>query len=373
MQTLWGLIEAGPLIDYGDERDGRFDRNAPSRLPTELQVDISTQWRTAMLPRWPERIVTCLAPQTMMASAFGPALTFWQGCGLTAWFLCEGPYSRTDMAGLADYHAKQLDALAALGCPVDSRLFDELVAAEKRLPEPDPIYTDDDNEDAGVEIAPGIAIRIRVSTGGGRRNGFEILRDVITRYRRRWAELHLDGYLQVRWESEVQAVAREYSRSVAQKGKPPTAKQLAKAAETATNHWFGGDISELCKAIGQASPVDPVHALLVPRDRVVFAEQLFSTLGGKPLRTARFVENREVALAQDNERTRHDYFRRLAEDGLRYLQLQEALGAPPELSQFGRSKFAWVAQELWGDVDRGWAVYSQAIAAVLERERPHVD
>jgi hypothetical protein len=122
-------------------------------------------------------------------------------------------------------------------------------------------------------------------------------------------------------------------------------------------------------------------------DRRVFADQA-SAQRSNPYESGRFRraavqcprrqavsdEGREAALAQNEERTRHDYFRRLAEDSLRYLQLQEALGAPPELSQLGRTRFAGMSQELRGDVDRGWAVYSRAIASVLEeRSRPQID
>jgi hypothetical protein len=86
-----------------------------------------------MSPREPARIVTEPFPHVRLADAFGPALRFWHGCALTAWFLCEGPSSRTDMAGLKDYHRRDLAELEDLGTPVDRDTFAELVAAERRL------------------------------------------------------------------------------------------------------------------------------------------------------------------------------------------------------------------------------------------------
>ena len=85
-----------------------------------------------MLARWPEHIVTNLSPHGTMSETFGPALSFWHGVGLTAWFITEGPYARTDMVGLADYYASQLAALDTFGCPVDPLVFDELIVAEKQ-------------------------------------------------------------------------------------------------------------------------------------------------------------------------------------------------------------------------------------------------
>ncbi len=42
----------------------------------------------------------------------------------TGWFLCEGPYSRTDMVGLEVYHRYEVENPGALGTPpVDRRLF----------------------------------------------------------------------------------------------------------------------------------------------------------------------------------------------------------------------------------------------------------
>jgi hypothetical protein len=68
-----------------------------------------------------------LSTTSTVAEAIGPALSFWHECALTARFVCEGPFSRTDMAGLAQYHRLQLQALRQLDMPIDSRLFEELI------------------------------------------------------------------------------------------------------------------------------------------------------------------------------------------------------------------------------------------------------
>ena len=42
---------------------------------------------------------------------------------------------------------------------------------------------------------------------GSRRSGFERLRDIITKYRRSWVDLHLETYLRARWEGEIRDAA----------------------------------------------------------------------------------------------------------------------------------------------------------------------
>lgn len=364
MPSLWGLTEEGPLLPFGDERDSPFSRGIYRQLlPADLLADIHDLWGTTMLSRWPEHIVSSLSPIETMADALGPALHFWHGCALTAWFLCEGPYSRTDMAGLARYHAADLQSLEQLGCPVAGELFNELVAAEARLPEPQPIY---DQQLPGEEsiVSPNLpfamTVRMQISTKS-RRDGFEQLRDIITRHRRRWAGRHLGDYLRSRWQMELREAAREHSRFIAAKGKPPTAKQFAKTAATAANRWQGGDLAALYTAIGEKSPITPARAALVPDDHEAFVRAVFDELGGEPFKRYRVVEDREAGRRQQEESNRYNRIRELAEASLRYLQLEEALGQPPDKQQFGRRKFDPIAAELWGDPEHGWSLYRAAI------------
>ena len=135
MKPLWGLVQEGPNESNGGWQGPEWYTPGLYRavLPAEILEKIAQSWGTEMLARWPEHIVTNLSPHGTMSETFGPALAFWHGVGLTAWFITEGPYARTDMIGLADYYASQLAALDTLGCPVDPSVFEELIQAEKKL------------------------------------------------------------------------------------------------------------------------------------------------------------------------------------------------------------------------------------------------
>ena len=136
MEPLWGLVEDYPgFVLFRAEGDDSPHRQGLYRraMPEDLLDEIVELWGSAMSPREPARIITEPFPHVRLADAFGPALRFWHGCALTAWFLCEGPYSRADMAGLKDYHRRDLAELEDLGTPVDRDTFAELVAAERRL------------------------------------------------------------------------------------------------------------------------------------------------------------------------------------------------------------------------------------------------
>ena len=154
-------------------------------LPADLQDAIEGLWGTVMLPRWPDRIVTEIAPHALMADTFGSALSFWHGCALTAWFICEGPTSRTDIPGLAAYYGDALSELDRLGCPIQAGIFADLRGAEARLGPAKPLR----GQVSSKEVAPGIWMTLQMNAGS-RRAGFERLRDVITRHRRAWAVDH---------------------------------------------------------------------------------------------------------------------------------------------------------------------------------------
>ncbi len=375
MRSLWGLVQSSSYVHpraeeqadrQGDENDeGDGDEVFAARLyeellSSELNDTIGRHWSTAVLTRWPDRLVTEPAPHARLAETFGPALKFWEGVALTAWFLCEGPYSRTDIDGLANYHQRELDALDELGCPVGDDLFRELREAEQSYGSPArnsglvmTISVSFDEEDGSVSVGEGEPTSDPAVS-------FEQLRDIVTRHRRSWAERYLDHYLRSRWELELRAVAEDYHRHIAQKSKAPTLKQFAKLAAPEANQWFGGDLTGVYGVLGIKAPAGPTRATrLVPRDPDGFATRLYERLRGMPYQLPPSWKEDESERAQWNS------FTALASLCVEYLQLEEALGEPPELKTFGRQKFVYRSEVLAADPDDAWSLYSDAIHDVL--------
>jgi hypothetical protein len=360
MRSLWGLVEDMREIRIGWEGPEWYHaRQYADLLPATLSRDIERLWGSIMLPRWPDRVVSEIAPHALMAEAFGPALHFWHGTALTAWFLCEGPYSRTDMIGLATYHQDALAALQRLGCPIDAGLFAELQEAEQHLGPPEPIT----NDRSTHEVVPGISIEFSTSMGS-RRSGFERLRDIITRHRRAWAERYLGAYLRARWETELREAARLHAQAIAERGKPPTAKQFARHAATPVNHWFGGDIEGFYAAVGEKSPVHPQRVMLMPQDRRAFALAVFERLGGKPFHRETIVASHEEGQAQAEEQDRITKLGWLAGQSLHLIQLAEALGRPPTMKEFGAPSFEYRSAVIAPDVEAAWNRYAALIETV---------
>lgn len=178
MQPLWGLVEDYGVFYFDDVVQSPYQPQLyQTLLPKDLLREIERLWGTEMLAKFPDRIVSMLFPHELMAETLGPALKFWHGCALTAWFLCEGPYSRTDMAGLAHYYRREIAVLETLLTPIDLKLFDELIQAETQLGPSEPIYQSEELSSISTGDLP-----FTVRTGlGSRRSGFKELRDIITR------------------------------------------------------------------------------------------------------------------------------------------------------------------------------------------------
>jgi hypothetical protein len=209
-----------------------------------------------------------------MAETFGPALSFWQSCALTAWFICEGPYSRTDMAGLAHHQRRELHELKEMQTPVSEQLFVELIEGETRLGPEEEIT----RNESTTEVGYGFSFTVSMSAGT-RRKGFEILRDIITRHRRSWADQHLNAYLRARWESDIKAATNAFNLLLGEKGgKSPTLKQFARSAALPTNHWFQGNVSGLYRTIGEKSPTEPTKLTLMPKDKPTLVRRVFENL-----------------------------------------------------------------------------------------------
>jgi hypothetical protein len=367
MNSLWGFADAEAVRLTGLDKS----ESGPSwyhpgqyrtRLPAPMIDEIERLWEGLFLPLAPDRIVTSSSPYGGMLDAFGPALRLWHGVGLTTWFLSEGPMSRTDMGGLRAYHSRDLEALAALKTPVDTALFADLIAAEKRLGKPKP-YTAGERV---TELIPGV----QMSTGmniGSKRSGFEFLRDVVTKHRRSWSAKYLDAYLRARWESEIQGAAREYARHLEVKGKALTGKQFAKVAEAPTNHWFGGDVNSLYAAFGEKVAGPTRRVALLPHNVQSFALRVFYALGGSKTEASSYTydENEAERARRQSEWDAHSKRKQLAELSVRYAQLREALGRQPTVVEFGRDKFRYLGSVLHADPTLAWSAYAGGIDQLL--------
>lgn len=353
MPSLWGLL-GDRFEDTGQNfDDGRYTRRGYQMLPPKLNARIEELWGTAVLPRWPEALVSEPYPHASFAETLGAGIAFWHEVALTCWFICEGPYSRTDIGGMPNHYDRQIKALEELGCPIDHTLFADLREAEKKLTER-PASERDTTEH---EVGGGLSVAITISMGPTKKNGFEHLRDVVTRYRRAWAEQHLERYLRGRWEQDLRVVGDSYHRHVADKGKPPTPKQFAKIAEQAANHWFGGDLAHVASALGLAAP-DPQHRRrLLPVDRAAFVAQVRNFLGGQ-----RWEESPEDMDREERERRLR--LSELAEHAPAAVQVWEATGERPPLK--GASWARYRLETAFGpDIEAGWEQFVDAVEQAL--------
>lgn len=348
MRSLWGLIEEGGFLNFSNHLEHFNPFLYLELLPQNIRSEIESLWGTILLPQWPEHIVSEPFPHALMAKTLGPALKFWNGCALTAWFLCEGPYSRTNMAGLENYYKKEIALLQSLGTPINQALFNELIKAEDTLGTPEPIQ----RQSSSVETIHGISLSITTSSGS-RRSGFEKLRDIITVHRRTWTAQYYHDYIKALWEFEIGETAQTYNMMLNKKGKPPTLKQFVKAAESPTNHWFGGNINGLYGAIRERSPVEPIYKPIMPSDRIGFARLVFKNLGGKPY-------DHQLAF-KEPQTDQSGKYASLANLSFRYVQLEEIRGHPPTLQEFGVKKFENPGSILSKNQEEAWSIFSQVI------------
>jgi hypothetical protein len=365
-KPLWGFVPESRALALHGAGKGSYGPSwyAPgsyeSLLPTDLLEEIEQLWSGFFLSTRPTAIVSTVSPQGLMAETFGPALRFWHGAGLTAWFVSEGPYSRTNMAGLANYHRRDLSQLEALSCPIDRSLFDELMAAEKKLGKPMPI--NDPHSEHRTDLGT-LTLTMSVQIGS-RRDGFLSLRNILRAYRRDWTKRYLDKYFRALWEAEIRTAAREYNRLLEKKGKAPSIKQFARFADDATNHWFGGDVSALFAAFGEKSPVAPDRVRFLPRDVQKFMWRVFVALGGKAT-SFDDLEDLEQP-ARSIEWGNHLDRKRLAEYSPRYVQLCEGSGQTPSLKEFGRTMFQQGARILAEDIEEAWSKYGEIVERTLQ-------
>jgi len=326
------------------------------RLPAEVVHEVERLWTRESLERFPNAMVTCLRPWKHVEAALGPAFAFWHGIVETLWYFFEERYEDRAVSGLRTRFRDQLEQLKALGFPVDDALFSELSDVERTLPPAQDVV---DFEDSGPS-RHGIVMTV-FGTSGQRRKGFEALRDVVIKHRRAWTELCLDSYLERRWQDDLRAAAESINRHHVMKGKAPTARQLAGYASSTANCWCGGDLGALVAAIGEKDTIDETNFELVPTDRRLFVAKVFALLGGQ------FTPKIDYANDDDDEtqERKHALADRergaavLATRSLRFLQLEEALGAAPTTKQFGGADFARYAERAWdkAPVEEHWERY----------------
>lgn len=353
MKSLWGLIDEAGRIDFETPGNDIFHAELYLKLlPPELIMDIERLWGTTMLNKYPESIVSEPFPHFVMANVLGPALSFWQNCALTAWFLCEGPYSRTDMEGLEHHQRYNLAKLEDLNTPVDKEMFSELIEAEKKLgPE---VSVEKEKHSESLEF--GITISMSVS-GGTRRAGFEKLRDIITRHRRAWTQKYFDQYLKRLWETEISQASNAFFLKMSEKsGKPPTVKQFISTAASPTKNWFGGDISLLYTAIGERIPFTPQKRLKMPKDRITFVKNVTKSLPAKDFNYFGQQAGKEI---------QKRYVEELGLKALSFIQIYEATGDMPTLKDFS-TKFKYHCPVLHEDEMQAWGIYAAAVKKALQ-------
>jgi hypothetical protein len=352
-QSLWGLATDTRYVILSSGDGPTFHRDLHLELlPEDLLLDINNLWSTTMDAKWPDRILTEPFPYHAMVETLGPALKFFEGCSLTAWFLCERGSGRTDMKGLAHYYRREIDALERLGTPVDRQFFSDLIEAEAKLGlferiEEDASRTDQDN----LSPTDGTSVCFK-------RSGTEELRQTVTSYRHIWTEKYLDAYLKACWESEITHAGRAYNIMVQDgEGRTPRLREFAKVAGPPTNHWFGGNVCGLYSAIREKCPAEPKRVQLMPADVVGFTKRLYETLPSQPntLPDREYPNSYRVA----------EYIEHIANLGIKYIQMEEGLGRPPEMKELGQ-KFLYYSKAIPGDLNEAWETFVKTVKEARE-------
>jgi hypothetical protein len=96
----------------------------------------------------------------------------------------------------------------------------------------------------------------------------------------------------------------------------------------------------------------PTRSVLLPADKEAFVKRVFEQL---PSRQFEMYEGR---MSDDASQ---DYYRKeLAELAIKYIQLAEAMGGPPEMKQLG-DKFTYRSGVLDSDDAEAWKIFSRAV------------
>jgi hypothetical protein len=181
-------------------------------------------------------------------------------------------------------------------------------------------------------------------------------------------EVCLEPYLRARWERTLKAARRQFDLMTEDRGRPPTLKQFAKHAVPPARLWFGGDVGLLYAALGLKQAFTVERRAVMPRDPVAFVEAVFKALGGVHVDRSAPVSRPEDVKRRNEEWDRERKLKRLAEDALSFIQVQEALGREPSMNE-AAGGFAWAHDAISPVADAAWPMFCAAIQRTLAAAR----
>lgn len=304
---------------------------------------------TKNLKKFPKFLVTEDNPNKAISQCFGPAVSFWEGVSLTCWFCCEGPYSRVWVNDLINYHSKDLDALEALGCPIDMKIFDDINEASKKMSPRTKVgepLLNPDGSHSGVTFY----------AGPEQYDGFEYFRDSITKASAEWSEKFLDKYLKERWTQDLLEVGQSYNRFLVSKNKEPNARQFSEIAVSAANNWFSGRLDQVCDVLQIKAPVDNMtFNKRAPEDMEAFKLKLIRNMG---------VYKKLDEVEENKERSKMITACRLADHSIKVLNMLEITNEYPP---YKGNSWAKKNLESWNgpNLEEGWDRYINSIKIAL--------
>ena len=130
-RSLWGLVveESSYTFRHYALRPDAGHKYNPGLyrklLPKELLNRIESLYARGTSQHFPLATATAPFPYGRFCEHLEPALSFWNGLGLTIWFLAKDGYARTSVPGMPEYYRYKLEQLRELGCPVDDAIFEE--------------------------------------------------------------------------------------------------------------------------------------------------------------------------------------------------------------------------------------------------------
>src|SRR5262249_25158985 len=125
----------------------------------------------------------------------------------------------------------------------------------------------------------------------------------------------------------------------------------------------------LYAALGLKQAFTVERRAVMPRDPVAIVEAVFKALGGVHVDRSAPVSRPEDVKRRNEEWERERKLKRLAEDALSFIQVQEALGREPSMNE-AAGGFAWAHDALSPDADAAWPMFCVAIQRTLAAARP---